>query len=145
MKLPVRYFDNFAGEPLAAATAGAAGIDLPAGNDCEESWRIPGFGACLVSTGVSVAIPEGHFGRIVLRSGHGVKRNLSCHVGTIDRDYRGEIMVLVRNHSGTPQEIQPGERFAQLIVIPCAQVEIEPVEELGATARGAGGFGSTGS
>ena len=144
MKMEVTYLENHAGTPLAYGSEGAAGLDIAAGAiHCH--WRIPGHGSRLIPTGLAVAIPDGHFGRIVMRSGHGIKRDLSCHVGTIDSDYRGEIMVLVRNHGAGDQTIEPGERFAQLIVMPCPRIEVTAIDELPLTKRGAGGFGSTGS
>lgn len=133
---------------------GAAGLDLAAAANSQDEqgdlhWTIlPGF-STVIDTGVQVAIPEGHFGRVVMRSGHGFKRDLICHVGTIDSDYRGPIKVKVFNVGNGIQIIQPGERFAQLIVMPFVRVTPvytnDDLAEAAATARGEGGFGSTGA
>lgn len=141
MNLLVRYLDTFAGEPLAYASQGAAGLDLPA---CIGGHVVPAGGELLIPTGVAVAIPDELYGQVVMRSGHGIKRSLSCHVGTIDSDYRGEIKVLVRNHGAEDQVIEPGERFAQLVIQPCPRMVPVEVHELPVTTRGDSGFGSTG-
>ena len=100
-----------------------------------------------IGTGLSAAIPEGYFGGIFARSGLASKRSLrpaNC-VGVIDSDYRGEIICAVHNDSDEPQTIEPGERIAQLVVMPYLSVTFEEVETLSETARGTGGFGSTGN
>ena len=138
-------------DDLVYATPGAAGIDLPATANFEADdrlWRIPAFGNAVINTGVQVAIPEGCYGQVVMRSGHGFKRNLHCHIGTIDSDYRGVIKVKVFNLSDVPQIIMAGERFAQLIIQRYERVELvrssSDLSEIDQTERGAGGFGSTG-
>ena len=127
------------------ATAGAAGLDLTAAIDQPltlgpgQRTRIP--------TGLIVEIPEGFEGQIRPRSGLADRAGvtLSNCVGTIDSDYRGEVQVLAINLGGSAYTFQPGERVAQLVVMPVPRVEVVETEELSNShARGAGGFGSTG-
>ena len=91
-------------------------------------------------------IPEGLVGLIFARSGLATKRSLAPanKVGVIDSDYRGEIMVALHNHSNEAQTIEAKERIAQLVLVPYVAAAFEETDELGDTARGAGGFGSTG-
>ena len=126
------------------ATPGAAGLDLCACLDAPLTLA-PGQLA-LAPTGVAVEIPEGMVGLLFGRSGLGVKHGvcLSNGVGVIDADYRGEICAGLCNVGSAPYEIQPGERVAQLVLLPIAAPQPEEAEELTETARGAGGFGSTG-
>lgn len=126
------------------ATAHAAGFDLRA---CVAADTIVAAGErAMVPTGIALALPEGYEAQIRPRSGlalrHGV--TLLNAPGTIDADYRGEIGVIMINHGATPFLIARGERIAQLVISRLPEVEVEIVEELPATARGAGGFGSTG-
>lgn len=126
-------------------SAYAAGADLYA---ClEEKKTIAPGETYLVKTGIAVEIPEGYVGLIYARSGLASKKGLAPanKVGVIDSDYRGEIMVALHNHSGSPQEIAEGERVAQMVIAPYVMAEYEETEELEETVRGAGGFGSTGS
>ena len=114
-------------------TEGAAGYDL-----C----------ACL-DTPVTLApgeIPQGLVGLVFCRSGLGVKHGVSLPncVGVIDSDYRGELIVPLRNFGDNPYTVQPGERIAQLVLLPVFLLPVEEVEELSQTQRGEGGFGSTG-
>lgn len=101
----------------------------------------------MVKTGLSVEIPVGYAGLIYARSGMASKRGLAPanKVGVIDSDYRGEIIVALYNQSLMPQKIEPGERIAQLIITPYIQGIFSEAEELSDTARGEGGFGSTGT
>jgi len=101
----------------------------------------------LVKTGITMEIPEGYVGLIYARSGLATKRGLAPanKVGVIDSDYRGEIMVSLYNQSDIPQKIEPGERVAQLVIAPYLQGIFNEVDELSDTARGKGGFGSTGT
>lgn len=99
-----------------------------------------------IGTGLAVAIPEGYFGAVFARSGLASKQGLrpaNC-VGVCDSDYRGEYTVAIHNDSETAQTIAPGDRIAQLVVLPYMTAEFEEADELSATERGAGGFGSTG-
>ena len=100
-----------------------------------------------ISTGLAVEIPEGYFGGIFARSGLATKKGLAPanKIGVCDSDYRGEYIVALHNHSNKSQFVEPGERIAQLIVLPYLPVEFTEVEELTDTERGDGGFGSTGS
>lgn len=125
-------------------SASAAGYDLRACMDAPVSIA-PGETE-MIGTGISVAVPEGYFGAVFARSGLASKQGLrpaNC-VGVCDSDYRGEYTVAIHNDSALPREIKPGDRIAQLVVIPYLALEFEQVEELDETARGAGGFGSTG-
>lgn len=101
----------------------------------------------LIKTGLSMEIPIGYAGLIYARSGLASKKGLAPanKVGVVDADYRGEIMVALHNHSNIPQEISPKERIAQLVIAPFLKVEYNLVDELNETARGEGGFGSTGT
>lgn len=125
-------------------SAEAAGADLYACLD-ESVSIVPGQ-TLLVPTGIALEVPKGCAGLIYARSSMGVKRGLAPanKVGVIDSDYRGEIMVALHNHGTSAQEIAPGERIAQLLITPVLTPQYEQVEELSDTARGAGGFGSTG-
>lgn len=100
----------------------------------------------LIPTGISVAIPEGFEGQVRPRSGLAWKHGVTVlnTPGTIDADYRGELKVLLVNLSDTPFRLARGERIAQLVVCPVERAELELVEELDSTVRGAGGYGSTG-
>ncbi|MBQ2697826.1 MAG: dUTP diphosphatase [Clostridia bacterium] len=129
----------------ACATEGAAGLDLAAALSAPITLT-PG-GRTLVPTGVAVAIPEGYAGLLFARSGLALKKGLCLAngVGLIDCDYRGEIKVALLNTGLEPVEIAPGERIAQLMLTPFLKARPVAVEQLPETARGAGGFGSTGT
>ena len=131
--------------PLPAyQTTNAAGMDLCAAIDGE--LVIQPFGRQLVPTGLSIAIPEGYEGQVRPRSGlawrHGV--TVLNSPGTIDADYRGELKVLLVNSSDVPFRLTRGERIAQLVICPVERAELVLVDELDDTARGSGGYGSTG-
>ncbi len=122
----------------------AAGADLYA---ClEEAVTIQPGEVFWVPTGIALEVPKGYAGLVYARSSMGVKRGLAPanKVGVIDSDYRGEIRVVLLNHSKQPQTLEPGERVAQFIITPVLQPAYEEVAELSDTDRGAGGFGSTG-
>lgn len=129
----------------AYGSAAAAGADLYAVMDSPLTLA-PGETA-LVHTGLAVEIPEGFVGLVCARSGLATKRGLAPanKVGVIDADYRGEVMVALHNHSAAPQTIDQGERVAQLLLMPYLTAVYEQAEDLTATDRGAGGFGSTGT
>ena len=99
-----------------------------------------------IPTGLSLELPAGTAGLVFARSSLGTKRGLAPanKVGVIDSDYRGELMVMLHNHSADTQHIAPGERVAQLVVVPVFTPGFVAVEELSDTLRGEGGFGSTG-
>lgn len=125
-------------------SASAAGYDLHACMDAPVVIA-PGETA-MVGTGLSIAVPEGYFGAVFARSGLASKQGLrpaNC-VGVCDSDYRGEYTVALHNDSAVAREVQPGERIAQLVVIPYLALDFEEADALDDTARGAGGFGSTG-
>ena len=122
----------------------AAGYDLYA--DIQEDIVIAPHTTCMVSTGLSMEIPEGYFGAIFARSGLAAKEGLrpaNC-VGVCDSDYRGPYTVALHNDSDEPRTVSVQERIAQLVVMPYLPVEFSEAEELEDTQRGAGGFGSTG-
>lgn len=122
----------------------AAGADLYA---ClEEPVSIAPGETFWVGTGIALEVPKGCAGLIYARSSMGVKRGLAPanKVGVIDSDYRGEIRVVLLNHSNQVQTVSPGERIAQLIITPVLTPAYEEVEELTDTVRGVSGFGSTG-
>jgi dUTP pyrophosphatase len=127
------------------ATAGAAGMDLRAALP-EALVLMPGQRA-LVPTGLELALPPGHEGQVRPRSGLALKHGLTVlnSPGTIDADYRGEVGVILVNLGQAPVELTPGMRIAQLVVAPVVQAQVQRVEVLDGTARGGGGFGSTGA
>ena len=100
----------------------------------------------LIPTGISMAIPPGYEGQIRPRSGLAVKHGIAIvnAPGTIDSDYRGEIQVILINLGSEPWIVKRGDRIAQLVIAPVLSVDLEAVEDLAGTVRGAGGFGSTG-
>ncbi len=127
------------------ATAGSAGLDLRACIDAPLVLE-PG-GTHLVPTGIAIHLANPGLAAVLLpRSGLGHKHGivLGNLVGLIDSDYQGQVMVSVWNRGERSYTIQPGERIAQMVVVPVVQVEFEVVEDFAASARGAGGFGSTG-
>lgn len=126
------------------ASAHAAGFDLRAAVD-EPVVLEPGARA-LIPTGISVAIPPGYEGQVRPRSGLAVRNGIGLvnAPGTIDADYRGEVRVIAINLGQEPFTVRRGDRIAQLVIAPLLEVELEPVAELAETARGSGGFGSTG-
>ncbi len=123
----------------------AAGADLYACTDAP--LKISAGETVLVHTGIAMAIPDGYVGLIYARSGLATKKGLAPanKVGVIDSDYRGEIMVALHNHGKCEQTVEHGERIAQIVFTPYACADFELADELDDTARGAGGFGSTGS
>lgn len=124
------------------AHIGDAAVDLHSRIDLKLQ---PGERAA-VPTGIAVAIPEGFAGFVLARSGHARRSGVGVvnSPGLIDSGYRGEISVLLINHGDEPVEFQRGDRIAQLAIVPVPDVEWVEVEDLEETARGAGGFGSTG-
>jgi dUTP pyrophosphatase len=127
------------------ATAGAAGLDLRACIDAPLDLH-PGDSQ-LVSSGIAIHVGNPGYAAVVLpRSGLGSKSGivLGNLVGLIDSDYQGPLMISVWNRGKSPFTIEPLDRIAQLVVVPVVQVEFEVVEEFAASARGTGGFGSTG-
>ena len=127
-----------------AQTAGAAGVDLVAA--LLSPLMLPPGGRALVPTGIALALPGGFEGQVRPRSGLALRHGLTClnSPGTIDADYRGEVKVLMINLGADAVVIERGWRIAQLVVAPVAAVTLREVAVLDDTARGNGGFGSTG-
>ena len=144
MKLFVKRLDPRAVLP-AYQTPGAAAMDLAAVLD--EPVTVAPRQLVSIPTGLAIALPDaGWVALVFARSGLGIKHGiaLSNGVGVIDSDYRGEIRVGLTNLSDAPYTIQPGDRIAQLMITPVARCAVLELEELPPTARGEGGFGSTG-
>ncbi|KIW25350.1 deoxyuridine 5'-triphosphate nucleotidohydrolase [Cladophialophora immunda] len=121
-------------------SAFAAGYDLYA----SKPITIPARGKALVSTDLSIATPEGTYGRVAPRSGLAAKHFIDTGAGVIDADYRGEVKVLLFNHGEADFQVNKGDRIAQLVLERIYTPEIVEVENLEESVRGAGGFGSTG-
>ena len=126
-------------------SAAAAGADLYAVGDAPVTVA-PGE-TVFIRTGLAVEIPEGYVGLVFARSGLACKRGLAPanKVGVIDADYRGEIMVALYNHAQMAQTVEPGERIAQLAILPYLTAQFTEADSLTDTDRGEGGFGSTGT
>ncbi|GLC56936.1 hypothetical protein PLESTB_001165300 [Pleodorina starrii] len=121
-------------------SAGAAGYDLASA----EETVVPARGKVLVKTDISIRVPKGTYGRVAPRSGLAAKNFIDTGAGVIDEDYRGNVGVLLFNHSDSDFPIKVGDRIAQLVLEKIATPDVEEVEELDATERGANGYGSTG-
>ncbi len=147
MKLQIKPLSPKIGKEIPLpyyATPGAAALDLHACID--KPLTIPGGERVLIPTGIAVAIMENHVGIVAVRSSMGIRNGitLSNGIGVIDSDYRGPLGVGLHNLNKQPYTVQPGDRIAQLMIVPVTRHEIEVVEELPETERGAGGLGSTG-
>lgn len=129
----------------AYATTQSAGMDLRA--DIEEAIELKPLERRLVPTGLYMALPEGYEAQVRPRSGLALKHGITVlnTPGTIDADYRGEVGVVLVNLSNEPFSIEPGERIAQMVIAKYEQVELEEVEILDETERGAGGYGHSGT
>ncbi len=125
-------------------TVGSAGMDLRANLD--EAITLAPMERRLIPTGLYIELPYGYEGQVRPRSGLSIKQGLTCvnAVGTIDSDYRGELRVPLINLSNEPQQLEPGERIAQLVLAKHGVIAWDEVDELSETDRGSGGFGSTG-
>jgi dUTP pyrophosphatase len=145
VRVPVVRLPHYPEEwPLPAyATAGAAAVDL---RNAGPPVRLGPAERSLIPTGLAMALPDGFEAQVRPRSGLAIRRGIGIinSPGTIDSDYRGEIMVPIINHDGDAQLLEHGERIAQLVVAPVVRVEWEARTMLPETDRGAGGFGSTG-
>jgi dUTP pyrophosphatase len=131
--------------PLPAyATEGSAGLDLLAAIDADMELK-PGARAA-IPTGIALALPQGYEAQVRPRSGLALNHGITClnAPGTIDSDYRGEIKAILINHGDAAFAIKRGMKIAQMVIARHEQAIFVEVTELGATARGAGGFGSTG-
>ncbi|MEE8836200.1 MAG: dUTP diphosphatase [Eubacteriales bacterium] len=143
MEIKVKKLTSKAKLPT-RGSASAAGYDLYA--DIEKEVRIAPHTTEMIGTGLSMEIPEGYFGAIFARSGLASRESLrpaNC-VGVVDSDYRGPFMIALHNDGEQERVITPGERIAQLVVIPYLPVEFIEADTLSDTGRGSGGFGSTG-
>lgn len=127
-------------------TAHAAGLDLPAAVPEDQPLTLLPGRSALVPTGLMIALPEGYEAQVRPRSGLAAKHGVTVlnAPGTVDADYRGEISVLLINHGAEPFTIKRGERIAQMVIAPVARAALVAVSELSSTARGSGGYGSTG-
>ena len=143
MEIKVKKLTETAILPIRGSAA-AAGYDLHA--DLTDDLGIAPHKPEMISCGLSMEIPEGYFGAVFARSGLAARESLrpaNC-VGVIDADYRGPVMVALHNDGDVPRTVQPGERIAQLVVLPFLSVAFTETAELDETDRGSGGFGSTG-
>lgn len=141
-----RVRPGYADLPLPAyMTDGAAGMDLRAAID--DALSLAPGGRSLVPTGIALALPQGYEAQVRPRSGLALRSGLTLlnSPGTIDSDYRGELMVLLINLGDREQTLQRGDRIAQLVVAPVSRARLREVDDLEATGRGAGGFGHTGA
>lgn len=118
----------------------SAGYDLSSAADS----KVPARGKALIPTDLSVAVPEGTYARIAPRSGLAWKHSIDVGAGVIDADYRGPVGVILFNHSDADFEVKVGDRVAQMIIERIVTPQVLEVEDLDATVRGEGGFGSTG-
>ena len=148
MKLKIKAVSDKIGKDIPYpfyATAGAAAMDLCACVDAPV--EVAPRALVSIPTGIAIALPSADYVALVFaRSGLGIKHGVvpgNC-VGVIDSDYRGEIMVGLYNSGESEYTVQPGDRIAQLMVSPVVQADVELVDKLDETERGAGGFGSTG-
>lgn len=134
LQLPAYETAQSAGMDLRAAVAEDAPVTIPPGE-----WR-------LIPVGIAIALPEGYEAQVRPRSGLAARHGISCvnTPGTIDADYRGEIHVNLINHGQADFNVKRGDRIAQMIIAPVIQAAWEVADELDETARGTGGFGSTG-
>ena len=142
-RVEIRRLPGSDGLPLPAyETAGAAGMDLRAA----EAMTLKPGARCLMPTGLSIALPQGFEAQVRPRSGLAVKHGVTVlnSPGTIDSDYRGEIKVPLINHGHEDFIIARGDRIAQMVIAPVTQIGWAEVETLDDTARGSGGFGSSG-
>lgn len=145
LAIAVRRFAHGEGLALPAyATPGAAGLDLLAAVD--QPVELPPGGRVLVPTGLAIELPEGYEAQIRPRSGLALRHGITVlnAPGTVDSDYRGEVSVLLVNLGDQPVRLTRGERIAQLVVAPVTRIAWREQPSLSETARGAGGYGSTG-
>ena len=143
IEIAIQRLPNGGGLPLPAyASDGAAGMDVVAA----ETLTLRPGARHAVATGFAMAIPAGYEVQVRPRSGLALKHGITClnTPGTIDSDYRGELKVILINHGDTPFPIRRGDRIAQLVAAPVQRADFAEVDDLDATERGAGGFGSTG-
>lgn len=146
--IPITRLAHAEGIPLPAyETAQAAGMDLRAAVPEDAPLVLHPGDRHPVPTGLAFALPDGFEGQVRPRSGLAAKSGVTClnSPGTIDADYRGEVKVILINHGAEAFTIRRGDRIAQLVIAPVVQARWAEVDTLDETARGAGGFGSTGA
>lgn len=129
--------------PMDRAYDGDAGLDLRAFPDGDQD-TIPAYGRTVIPTGIHIELPEDTVGLVWSRSGLSVSKGLEVGAGCIDPGYRGEVKVVLYNHSGEDVTINEGDKIAQLLVLPLVRVSPVEVDELGPSTRGLNGFGSSG-
>ena len=150
IKIGVRLHHPSAKMPT-KGTTGSAGYDIYAPNktivpgSVSDNEGKVSIGRALISTGISVSLPDDTVGRLGSRSGMSVRSNIEVGAGWIDSDYRGEIKVELKNLGPCPFIVNVGDKIAQLIVLQLASVDLQIADVLNNTERGSGGFGSTGS
>ncbi|WP_257167686.1 dUTP diphosphatase [Bradyrhizobium sp. SRS-191] len=145
--IDVQILPHGEGLPLPAyQTAHAAGMDLLAAVPADAPLMLAPGSHAMVPTGLSIALPDGYEAQVRPRSGLAARHGVTVlnSPGTVDADYRGEVCVLLINHGKEPFAIKRGERIAQMVVASVARAELSIVASLSETARGSGGFGSTG-
>jgi len=133
--------------PLPAyETAGAAGMDLRAAVPASSPFHLAPGERAAIPTGVAIALPPGFEAQVRPRSGLALRSGITAlnSPGTIDADYRGEIQVILINHGAKSVTLRRGDRIAQMVIAPVTRVTWDEADDLDATARGGGGFGSTG-
>lgn len=136
------------GLPLPAyETDGSAGMDLRAAVAEDAPVTLQPGGRALIPTGLTIALPADHEAQVRPRSGLALKFGITClnSPGTIDADYRGEVGVILANLGAEPFTVRRGDRIAQMVIAPVTRGAFQEVDSLDDTARGAGGFGSTGA
>ena len=147
LKIEIKQLENFGDLQMPAyETDLAAGVDLRAAIDADAPLVLQPGARALVATGFAMALPPGYEAQIRPRSGLAYKHGISVvnSPGTVDADYRGEVKILLINHGTESFTVNRGERIAQMVVAPVTQATFEVVDTLSETARGAGGYGSTG-
>ncbi|CAN5533091.1 dUTP diphosphatase [soil metagenome] len=144
-KLSVQIINRSQNELPAYATEGSAGMDLRA--NLQESITLASLERRLIPTGLFIELPLGYEAQVRPRSGLAIKQGITClnSPGTIDSDYRGEIKVILINLSTEPQQIENGDRIAQVVFNKVQQAELMLVQQLNDSQRGEGGFGHTGT
>lgn len=147
LTIKVRRLPHNADLPLPAyETEQSAGMDLRAAVAEDAPVTLAPGARGLIPTGLAIALPPGFEAQVRPRSGLALKHGITClnSPGTVDADYRGELAVILINHGQEPFVIKRGERIAQMVIAPVTQAVFAQVDTLDETARGAGGFGSTG-
>jgi dUTP pyrophosphatase len=148
VEVAIRRLAHAEGLPLPAyETAGAAAMDLRAAVEAGEPFTLAPGARAAIPTGFCIALPQGYEAQVRPRSGLALNSGITClnSPGTVDADYRGEVKVILANHGAEPFHIRRGDRIAQMVVAPVTRASWREVDSLDATARGEGGFGSTGA